>query len=257
MTITADWQAELAGSFLMGAPTVFRFSKDRLGGFGVPAPRTRDLDRGDYPGSVAGRDLTARRLIPLPFEIVGATQSAALASLADLKAAWAARESDTTLDVRLPGQSSTTYRYYGRPRGVTVDLQRIAGGWVKALALFDALDPFGYGAAETTGVDSSSPASVTNNGDVPTDRFTITVVGNGGTPVITNTSDDNQAVSFLAGFSGTAVLDFRTHTITVSLVDSYALLAPGPRWFRLVAGANTITFTGCASIQVDWQPAYL
>lgn len=252
------WGAELDETFTVGPGTIYRLAKDRLIGIGLPEPRIGDGERGDLPGDIGGVDVARRRRIPLPLHIVG-TQTAALAALAALKRAWAPRPQDVTLDLYIPGQPSTDgrLRFYGRPRGVEVDLARIAGGWARAMAIFDALDPFGYGPEETV-ADAASPASVTSLGDMPTDRFTIEIVGNGGTPVITSATDDAATVAFAEPLANgaVAILDVRTRSVTVDGLEVYPLAAAA-RWFRLLPGNNSITFTGCASVEITHRPAYL
>lgn len=256
-----EWTADLAGTFVIGAGTDYIVSRNVFTGLGIPDVRDQDLPRGDFDGDEAGFDSLPPRRLSFPVEIVEATPAAANQSLSALKAAWAAhRRSDTYLDLHLPGgpSSSGVLRFYGRPREVAVDLSELHAGHIEAKPAFHALDPYGYGPEETVS-DSSSPAAVTSAGDVPTDRFTIEIVGDGGTPVITSTTDDDSTVSFAVPLAAAAVavLDFRGHSVTVDGNDAYDQLAAGPRWFRLLPGANSITFTGCASVEIVHEPAYL
>lgn len=242
-------------SLTIGTGTSYLFSGP-VDGLGLPGVRSEESTRGDGDGNVAGPDTYDTRTISLPVKVDAASETAAWTLAQALKVAWrhVSSVTDETLDLTIGGSS---LRFYGRPRGCVLDLDLLPQGHVDALCTFAALDPYGYGAEVTSAVDSSSPLVVTNAGDVPTDRFTITVVGNGGTPVITNTTDDGLSVTFATALSGTAVLDFRARTVTVGAVDHYSDLAANPRWFRLLAGANTLTFSGCASIQVVHRPAYL
>lgn len=266
MTVTVDFSGEINASgtypLIFGVGTSYRLSRNRgsMQGLGLADVRTRDQDRGDYPGEVGGIDLPRKRTIRFPIDILASSASSSYAALRDLKQAWQPQASDTTLDLKLPWFESTSniLRFYGRPRSLDADFRLADKRLIPCLASFDALDPYGYGAEETV-TDSSSPASVTNSGDVASDRFTITITGNGGTPVLTSTTDDNSVISWgttLANLA-TAVLDFRTHTVTVGGNDAYDQLAAGPEWFRLRPGANTLTFTGCTSIEVDHRPAFL
>lgn len=250
-------QAEIDGELVLGPGTDYIIGR-AINGVGNPPVRDVDTRRGNLDGDVGGTDTHGRRLIALPVLIRAAGDGGVAAStaLGVLKRAWRRRATDVPLDLWLPSWAAGR-RFYGRPGDLDVDYSLVATGNIDALATFRALDPFGYGAAETV-TDSSSPATVTNSGDVPSDRFTVAITGNGGTPAVTNTTDEAAAVVFNTALAGgaVAVLNFRTHTMTVNGTATY-LLAPGSRWFRLLAGANTLTFSGCASIEVVHRPAFL
>lgn len=255
MPITTDWQAELAGSFLMGAETDYSPALSRLPSFGTPGHRGDDMARGNLPGDVASADVDVSRVIAWPYRIRQPAADPAGTLLAELKSAWRLRSSDTTFDVRLPGLG--TRRYYGRPRLVDADLSNLALGVVTGQCIFAALDPFGYDVAPTDVAAGSSPLATTVGGDVPTDRFTITITGNGGRPVLTSVTDGGLTVRFAQPLTGTAVLDFRARTVRVGGVDRYSWLSPGPLWFRLHPGSNTVNFSGCAGIEVSYRAAHL
>lgn len=255
MPITTDWQAELAGAFLMGEGTEFEAPRDRYSSFGTPGHRGDDMARGNLPGDVASADVDTSRVIAWPYRIHQLDAGAAGGLLADLKAAWRLRASDTTLDVRLPGLG--TRRYYGRPRLVDADLTLLMAGHITGQCVFAALDPFGYDLDPTVAAASSSPLVTVVGGDVPTDRFTVTITGNGGTPVLTSVTDGGLTVRFAQPLTGTAVLDFRARTVRVGGVDRYSWLTPGPLWFRLHPGSNTVNFSGCASVEVSYRAAHL
>lgn len=257
MALTTNYSAELnagaSNACIIGDGTPYDWMS--VDGLGTPDVRSFDTVRGSRDGDTGGADRSEARVIRFGLEVVDDGTFAADFRL--LKQAWRTTTTDTTLDVKHPAFQSTDniLRFYGRPRGLSADILQWHNGVSLVTASFKCLDPFGYGAAETV-TDSSSPASVTNNGDVPSDRFTITITGNGGTPIITSTTDEAAAVVFNTTLAGTAVLDFRAHTMTVGGTAVYQLAA-GSRWFRLLAGANTLTFSGCASIEVVHRPAYL
>lgn len=260
MALTLDYSAELnAGAdnaVIIGRGSSYDWmSVEGLGG--TPDVNDFDTARGDRDGAVGGRDRSAPRVIRFALEVVDG--GALTDDFRALKQAWRPTSSDTTLDVKHPAfdTADNVLRFYGRPRGLQADILQWHSGWSEASATFKCLDPFGYGAEETVS-DASSPASVTSAGDVATDRFTIEITGNGGTPSVTNATDEGASVAFNTTVAGgaTAVLDFRTHTMTVDGLPTF-VLAPGSRWFRLLPGANSLTFTGCASIEVVHRPAYL
>jgi uncharacterized lipoprotein YbaY len=62
------------------------------------------------------------------------------------------------LDLYAPGVlTSVVASFFGRPRGVDIDLALIRLGYSSALAKFAATDPLIYGPEVATAVDSSSP----------------------------------------------------------------------------------------------------
>lgn len=258
MALTLPYTAEIhAGT---SSAVVFG-PMDREGGmqgFGNPEIRDSDQARGSRDGDAGGLDRHTARILRFALEL-DEDDGPLKSQLRPLKAAWRASAGDTTLDVLDPlfDTSDNILRWYGRPRMLEADTNVSDFGLIPVVFSFKCLDPFGYGAPETV-TDSSSPASVTNSGDVASDRFTIAITGNGGTPVVTNTTDEAAAVAFNTTLAGgaVAVLNFRTHTMTVGGTATY-LLAPGSTWFRLLAGANTLTFSGCASIEVVHRPAFL
>ena len=78
----------------------------------------------------------------------------------------------------------------------------------------------------------------------------------GGTPVLRNATDDNNAVKFADVVSGSVEIDVRGRSVTASAVDRYELLSPVNEWFDLLPGDNTLTLTGAASVDVTWRPAW-
>lgn len=262
MALTVPYTAEInpgaANAVIFGDGTAYPFVREGgIQGLGNPDIREFDTPRGDRDGDVGGLDRNTPRILRFALELD--QHATFMADLRALKAAWRST-TDTTLDIRHPLFDSTDniLRFYGRPRTLEANVDTVdLNGFIPVLATYKCLDPFGYGAEETVS-DASSPASVTSDGDVPTDRFTIEVTGNGGTPVITSTTDEASAVVFNTTLAGAAVavLDFRAHSMTVGGTPAYQLAA-GSRWFRLLPGANTLTFTGCASIEVVHRPAFL
>jgi len=258
VTITADFQADLGG-VTVGAGTLYAFEAAVPVGLGLAEVRAQDAWRGDRDGDVATDDVYDARTITLDLAVTAMTAAGAGAAIAALKAAWAARTVETTLDVRIPGTPETVLRYYGRPRGLAVDLELLLFGLARAQATFRALDPFAYGAAVTGSALTPGTATVTNAGDAPTDRVTIALVGNGGTPTVTNTTDSSGSIAWTAPLANAATrtIDLRARTVVDgSSADKYPEVAPGSRWFRLLPGANTIVVAGCTSATFTYRPAW-
>lgn len=256
MAITADWQAELR-TVTIGAGTDYPFTTP-VSGLGIPAVRSRDLELADRHGSHGGApDRLLRRILQLPVGVDGSTPADAYTKLHTLKSAWRPADSDEPFDLRLPGQPTTVVRYYGRPRAVDVDLRHLRSGWADALLTFEALDPYAYGPTDTATVVTT--LAVTNAGTVATDRITLVLEGNGGTPVITNTTAGGtiEFVSALA-LGVTRTLDVRARTmVDAGGADVYHELTAATSWFDLAPGANTITLSGAASVDVTWRPAWI
>lgn len=253
MTITQDWQAELAGSMLVGTGTDYVWKGGWAGsGFEV---RTSDLSRGvQVPGASTSFDVIEKRIFRIPVQIAKSTDASAQQAFQTLKAGWKPTTADTYLDVRMPGTPETTMRLYGRPRNVTNEQYDLTGKIIWATLGFEAVDPFFYGAAAAISADSSSPIPIVNAGDANTRRCTLTVVGSGGTPVITN--PNGGSITFAATLSGTATIDLDAQTCTVSGVSREDLISPSSPWFVIQPGTVNVTFTGCTSVASSTRPAY-
>lgn len=253
MTITSDWQAELSGSLLIGTGTDYVWKGGFAGsGFEV---RSADLSRGvQVPGASTSFDVIEKRLFRIPVQIEKSTQAACQQSLQTLKAGWKPTSADTYLDVRMPGTPETTMRLYGRPRGVLNEQWDLTGRILWVVLEFAAVDPFFYGAAAAISADSSSPIPIVNAGDASTRRCTLTVVGSGGTPVITNPNVGH--ITFSGALSGTATIDLDAQTVTVASASREDLVDPSSTWFTIAAGTNNVTFTGCTSVASSTRPAY-
>lgn len=240
-----------------------------IGGLGVAPPRRIRVRRGSIDGDAAGYDTLPARMLTFPMTVKSVTGCSPAQAEEEvnvrsraLRVAWNRLSlfsiTDLELELGMNGFPSAdeTLRFYGRPDGLDLDYSMARIGALPAFASFLALDPYGYGASVTV-TGSSSPASISTAGETVTNRFTITVVGNGGTPTLVSVTDDNNSIAFNTTLSGNAILDFREQTVTIGGVSSYTVLQPAPEWFFLHPGSNTLTFTGCAAIIVSHQPAYL
>lgn len=253
MTITADWQAELRG-VTMGAGTPFILTGP-IGGLGLPAPRGGDQERGNSAGNVAGYDVANRRTLTVPLGINGTDADDAWALYETLKAAWTSTVVDVAFDLRLPGFASVSRRFYGRPRGLDVEIGLLKSGWVDALGTFDALDPFAYG-AETEEALAAGSTDVTNPGHTTTDRYTVELVVTGDPVTFANDADSEPDLT-LTGVTGTVILDGRNRTVVDDDgADLYGHLAAGSGWPVLAPGINPLTLTG-ATGTLTYRPAYL
>lgn len=217
-------------------------------GLGLAPPDTSDEPR-IGGGSVASFDRQRLARITLPFHINAADEAAAWIERDQVLAAF--RPADGDIELELLDRVR-----FGRPRGVALDLASIDEGWVPCVATFEALDPLGYGEEDSTGAESGT-FTVDNVGNAPTDRATLTIVGNGSAPTIQNTTDANKTIRFGQTITGTHTVDLRSRTVLDgSDEDAYGLLAPTNQWFDLLAGENSLTLTGATSVDVAWRPAW-
>lgn len=226
-------------------------------GFGLAGIRAVDAQRGDRHGDVAGDDVYEPRSIVADVAVLGDDQAATGVLLRDLQAAWAASSIEKALDVDLP-VFAEPLRFYGRPRGCVVDLSPLAGAAARAQVAFRALDPLGYGAPVTSAALAPGAHTVTNGGDATTDRATIVLVGSGGTPQLTNATDDAGAIAWAVPLAAGAVrtIDLRAATVVDGAADRYSEVTPGSRWFRLRPGPNAITVAGVTSATFTHRPAW-
>lgn len=265
MTISADWQVEIANggnTLLMGSGTDYPISM--MDGMGIHAVRTRDQMQVMKHGDVPGADHLQSRIFTITLDVwTGNPTTAGQDVYQTLMPAWRPIRSATTeatLDLRIPGLAETTLRGYVRPRGAHVVLQAPDGflGVYKGIQCIAAfLDPVFYGAAVNTTVTSTQ--SVTNAGAEETDRCTIVLTGNGGTPTLTNNSYFGKAIRWSTAVGNTVVrnIDLRGQVVTdISGNDVTYELAASTRFFPLATGANSITLASATSAVFTHRPAY-
>lgn len=259
----ALWQGELtARSFTFGAGTDYEIAAAGPSGLGVSV-RSFDANRIGN-GSTAGTDSTPSRelLVPLHVGKAGDDHLDAGALVQALRAAWRPlRTGEMRLDLWAPGVLTTEVgSFFGRPRGVDLDLALIRSGYASALARFAATDPLVYGPLVVSPTDSSSPLAIDDAtlGPEDTYRATLTIVGNDGTPTVTNATTGG-VIDFAEQLdtADVAVIDLYTRSVVVESLPAPEVVDPASTWFGLAGGVdNSITFTGCASIQLTYRPAY-
>lgn len=247
--------------------TGYELLNQQIGGLGNPDVAGVDSKFAGRDGSFGGFESALPRILTFP---VGMSAPDELFDRAAREAhawglqkpwlsAWRYSSDDLELTLQVDNRFGVSgpVSVFGRPRVAALDDSGIAHGVVAGLAEFHALDPWFYGPARVDATDSVSPAVVVADGDVDTRRFTITVTGNGGTPSITHVQQGRTITwdSTLAG-AAVVVLDFLTTTAeTPAGFDVYPFAVD--QWFTLSPGSNTITFTGCASVQVTHRGAHV
>lgn len=263
MTLTPSlerWQARLRG-LTVGAGTDYDLTGP-VGGLGALEPRTTDLALIAEHGSAAGLDTLPSRSLYLPLAMHDRSPAGAMILLRALKAAFSPAPATAVedLELRLPGLTGDdeTLTYRGRPRGLVEDLELLRAGEVAALARFDALDPLGYGTT-LEGTATASPARIRLAGDWPTRAVVLEVVGNGGSPVITSTTDAGRLVAWAVPLApgATRLVDLYARSVTTTTgVDRYGELDGVTTWPRLLPGPNLVAFAGAASLAWSARPAY-
>lgn len=252
----------LNGTTIGGCGSDYVLAEDNLSGFGMPDVKPLDIDLQLNHGMVASKDFLASRIIGIPVIIYRkGNPGAAMSAARQLKAAWQPAKDgfDDVLTVSAAGLGplDDVMTFFGRPRGgLELDLVKHHAGLITAYGSFTCLDPLGYGGEQTSG---GTLFSVNNIGTAATDRISIVVTGNGGTPVITNVTDTSRAIRFGETLANgiTRHIDVRAKTVVSSSGDDrYSSLSPTNQWFDILPGVNSITVTGAASISLTWRPAW-
>lgn len=260
--MTCTQTAELNSVTIDGSDGAdFMLMESGIEGLGLPEASNDDLARSGDHGAVAGTDYMEPRVLRVPVMIWRESDpEAAMAALRTLKTAWSpttAGAPDQLLTVTSPGLGPTddALRFYGRPRGGDVQLQRLKYGLVYVQLTFVALDPVGYGPGETTA--GSGTFAVTNDGDAVSKRAVVELVGNGGVPQLVNADDGGADVRFTLPLGGGSswFVDLAARTVVDSAGDDVfpGNVVAASLWPRLVPGANNLTVTGAASASVDFQ----
>jgi hypothetical protein len=248
----------------------YMWGADAPSGLGIPTPEYVDTGH-PRDGTIGGIDRVAKRTIRIPITIVGSAYvdgenfytaaEAAEQALEVLKRAWRPSSDNVELDLRLAGPER---RYFGRTRGLEVDVTRLEQGIVFADGTFDALEWYAYDveAFELETPDTSSPITITNAGNAATTRCVLTIVGNGNKPVIVNYSDPYQGfIRFRqpVGVGQEVSINLTNYRIFNPDVESMYYdekVSPMSTFFVLEPGDNTVAFSGCDSIKYRIRAAY-
>lgn len=266
---TMDLWAELDGVRIDGCDTTATYGilADSIGGLGFGETRSVDLERVGDDGAESGTDRQQTRVVTIPVVIKAETPGGdgdpreAMRALRLLKRAWRPTGDEQMLRVGVPGvlPDADEVVFFGRPRGtMEVVLSRLAGGIVYARCTFHALDPRGYGAAETQ--SGSGTFTLTNDGDDVTPRAVLTLTGNGGTPTVTNNTDGGGAVGWSVPLANGAerLINLRTLQVTDGGgVDRAGEIASASTWFVLQPGANELVVSGGGAVEATLRPGYL
>jgi hypothetical protein len=234
----------------------YLWGEEAPAGLGIPSPETDDVASAGE-GSFGGLDRIRNRIIRVPMIVLTGPETIQ-SDLDDLKRAWRPSSATVELDLRLGGDAR---RYYGRARGLDIDITRVEQGYITAVGTFDALDPFGYAtSAQAFTADSSSPIVLTNDGTAPTRRATLTIVGNGGRPELVNAADPHAGtIKFRVNLAAGQTVTVNLNNLTIknsSGAHVENMLSVYSTFFLIEVGQNTIHFTNCASVSAAVRHAY-
>lgn len=208
--IHLDQQVELAG-LLLGETTQFQLEELDL--FAAPNASDQDTDRNDQ-GVMPGADRYQGRLLTVNLWLDAfPDMDAMLEDRANLEAAFSPSSTERELHFRVGGQH---YCYYGRGRGITVDMPTNQP-WT-AECRFLATDPRVFsGAQHTLVLPPGTPIVATNAGTRST-PWRLVVEGQMDHPELVRTSDP---ATYTWSFPS---LDVDTgHTLTVDTRTGLAL----------------------------------
>lgn len=257
MTLTVDWSFSVLG-VVAGGDSPY-CPAGPIGGFGGAPIVSVEAPRGDRAGDVGGQDRHGPKTFAFPIVVkgIGCTRQERLRSAMplaiDLMGAWGrAMSADTALQLRLPGFPgvSDTLTYYGRPRAPVGNLDGNRLGHIPMTLVFRCLDPYGYLPPVTQAAGTAE-----NTGNVPTDRVIFTVTADIGGLGFTKQAT-GEAITFTSSIGVGATVNLRTGAVLdANGNDVSRRLAPGPLWFDLDPGVNTINVTG-GQADVAVQSAY-
>lgn len=252
---TTDWQATIRG-FTIGRDTNYPGLGDTRG-VGPGGVNVRAVPYARGRGAVFAAPVHSAEQLSFKVRILGDTEAETWQRYRALASAWrpAAGTEEVALDVRWPGMAETEMRLYGQPGGLSVLPATLKSTYLEADAEFVA-DGYWYGAAVTQ-ASAASPIIIGAPGQTgaDTDRVTLTIHGNGGTPSLVHSSGGTLVSNAALANGHTLTIDL--HAMTVVHSNGGAGLSAASTWFRFDGGTvNTITYTGCASVTVTYRPAY-
>jgi hypothetical protein len=265
--IVANYQYEYNG-LLMGANTPYTVT-GLEGLWDQPETRTFDLERNDGHGDLPGEDLLASRKMVAEITATADTQVITETQLLAIATAFAVRQDDIPFVWQRPGQVKKCVFCRPRRRSFKSDYEMARGVADGVVELYSP-DPTIYSLILKTqqivlaAGNNSGSTALTNAGFHESwPKFTLT--GAGSNPRFANQQDSNRQVKIDLTMAGGDTLVVDTHparrTVFLNGVDRYDLVRADNQWWRLLAGANTVTFsrtatTGVQTLTVDWRDAW-
>lgn len=259
------WQAQIDSTdLLVGVETSYQFTRRAVGGLGLPGLKGSDVDLAHADGVWFGPDYYGKRVLGLAVRIKEATQEDAMALFQELKDGWRRLQTETRLDLCIPGfpGDDSTLSYFGRPRGIDEDFSDQVVGIIQATLIFECADPYGYGPEVVLDFDPGDELTVTNDGIVASRRWTFEIPTGTTNPKLYNDVVVGEYIN-LGGYSVTGnpvILDGRPHTILQNGVSKYSEKNPDGAWPNIRRGANTFGYSndsGSGVGRLTWRSAWL
>lgn len=244
---------QLALRGLSMGPPPFGILAGGFTGWGHGVPRGETSDRVGH-GIVVGTDWLPEVEMQGVVVVEGDDAEHAGQLRGQLTTAWRSmKRGEVMLAGSLPGWYESVLYRFGRPLGASLNEEDRMLKVQRVGCQFRAHDPLWYGAERDSEHQAGSVTVLEDDaGEVPSDRLTIDILGDGGTPSIEN--DVSGSISFTGslGVGQTWTVDVRH-----SEVSGGGTPASGSTWLRIEPDTdNVFTHSGCASIRVQWRPAY-
>lgn len=252
MPVTENGHWEIDG-VLFGPGTPY--GTVAIQGLGVPDSKVLDSDLASEDGGVAGPDYLSPREVIFQWDVdLEPDDPSADAIIEAMGGAFRPRNNRADTVVASFRRFGRNRRLYGRPRGLVLpwddDFFMGAG---RCSARFYCHDPVVYD-DDLTEVAGSGTFPVVNAGNYQVWPV-IVVTGPGATVTLTNNATADSVV--LAGLTGNATVDFKARSVTVGTTDEYGSVEPGPAWWKLQPGVNSITATGATSVTVQYRSGWV
>lgn len=267
--VVANYQYEYNG-LLMGANTPYLI-EGLEGLWDMPDIRTSDMERIDSHGDVGGEDFMASRKLIATIKAYADTQTVMETNLATMAKAFQPRSGELQLVWQRPGQVKKYINARPRRRSFPTSYEMAHGLSAGTVELY-APDPTIYALAGKTasvvlaaGDPGASTVVATNAGDWEVWPV-LTVTGAGTNPRIANNTDSGKTVRIDVSMGAGDTLVINTHpssrTVTLNGTDRYDLVRSDNQWWRLLAGANTISFSrtgtaGAQTLTVAWNDGWI
>lgn len=275
--VTADFMYEFSG-VAFGSGTSYR-TEEMEGLFGIPDLSTSDLNRLDRHGAIPGDDLMGGRKIIGKINLEELVKATMETKLTAWQTAMRVRNREEQLVYQRPGTGKRYVSARPRKSSYPSDYQ-LAHGLGKLAVEWFCPDPRHYLLATKTTVVTVASASLTQTTalTVVTGNFetepVITITGPATNPRLSlsgQTAIDGRsyngrvfAVDVVMTAGDTMIIDFKNKTIKLNGVDRYDLKRVDSRWWSLLPGAQSLTYsrsagnTGAAATATPvWNDAWV
>lgn len=255
MLLLADWEISLPDQeLLLSAEYGLALDLEGLEGWlGAPS-FTVDDERRVGPGVVSGSAWPGPKLLLANIQATAGSGADVGALVDGVAAAWQPPVVGILpVEYRLPGAPETVMRAYGQPRAFETDSHAWEAGLIRLRLEYLATDPLAYGVERDSEHQEGTVTVLSADaGRKPSDRLSIEIIGDGGTPTVENSA--GGSITFTGALAAAEVwtVDVRTGEVAGG-----GAVASGSPWLRIEPGEdNEYTHSGCESIRLVWRPAY-